>query len=110
MPGLLADLRQPISRGFLHTATSDGAPGFFSVSRGAGKPAGMPAQYHQGGDVELRGGRGRPARQGFADPERQLDKDTTAAISAVSQGSTGTVRIRMHNKPWREKGARANKT
>src|SRR5262249_2399365 len=28
MPGL-ADLRQPISRGFLHTATSGGAPGFF---------------------------------------------------------------------------------
>src|SRR5262249_50863997 len=28
MPGL-ADLRQPISRGFLHTATSVGAPGFF---------------------------------------------------------------------------------
>ena len=27
-PGL-ADLRQPISRGFLHTATSGGAPGFF---------------------------------------------------------------------------------
>ena len=25
----LADLRQPISRGFLHTATSGGAPGFF---------------------------------------------------------------------------------
>src|SRR5215470_2966660 len=28
MPGL-ADLRQPISRGFLHTATSGGAPAFF---------------------------------------------------------------------------------
>ena len=28
MPGL-ADLRQPISRGFLHTATSGAAPGFF---------------------------------------------------------------------------------
>src|SRR5215813_9484672 len=28
MPGL-ADLRQPISRGFLHTAISGGAPGFF---------------------------------------------------------------------------------
>ena len=28
MPGL-ADLRQPISRGFLHTATGGGAPGFF---------------------------------------------------------------------------------
>jgi len=28
MPGL-ADLRQPISRGFLHTATSGGARGFF---------------------------------------------------------------------------------
>jgi hypothetical protein len=27
----LADLRQPISRGFLHTATSGDAPGFFSV-------------------------------------------------------------------------------
>src|SRR6516162_255631 len=25
----LADLRRPISRGFLHTATSGGAPGFF---------------------------------------------------------------------------------
>src|SRR5215813_12864881 len=29
MPGL-ADLRQPISRGFLHTATSGGAPAFFT--------------------------------------------------------------------------------
>ena len=28
-------------------------------------------QYHQGGDVELRGGRGRPARQGLGGPERQ---------------------------------------
>jgi hypothetical protein len=26
------------------------------------------------------------------------DEDTAAAISAVSQGSTGSVRIRMHNK------------
>src|SRR5262249_15815780 len=32
MPGL-ADLRQPISRGFLHTATSGGAPGFFLRAR-----------------------------------------------------------------------------
>src|SRR5262249_56474902 len=29
MPGL-ADLRQPISRGFLHTATSGAAPAFFT--------------------------------------------------------------------------------
>ena len=28
-------------------------------------------QYHQGGDVELRGGRGRPVRQGLGGPERQ---------------------------------------
>ena len=29
----LADLRQPISRGFLHTATSGGAPGFLTPRR-----------------------------------------------------------------------------
>ena len=31
-------------------------------------------------------------------PSDKLDEDTAAAISAVSQGSTGTLRIRMHNK------------
>ena len=31
-------------------------------------------------------------------PSDKLDQDTAAAISAVSQGSTGTLRIRMHNK------------
>ena len=31
-------------------------------------------------------------------PSDKLDEDTAAAISVVSQGSTGTVRIRMHNK------------
>ncbi len=29
---------------------------------------------------------------------RRRDEDTAAAISAVSQGSTGTLRIKMHNK------------
>src|SRR5262249_21826941 len=33
MPGL-ADLRQPISRGFLHTATSGAAPAFFTRAHG----------------------------------------------------------------------------
>jgi len=42
MPGL-ADLRQPISRGFLHTATSGGAPGFFT--RGKPKPATRSAPH-----------------------------------------------------------------
>jgi phage terminase small subunit len=28
----------------------------------------------------------------------QLDEDTAAAISAVSQSSTGALRIKMHNK------------
>jgi hypothetical protein len=31
-------------------------------------------------------------------PSGRLDEDTAAAISAVSQSSTGAVRIRMHNK------------
>jgi hypothetical protein len=31
-------------------------------------------------------------------PSDKLDEDTAAAISAVSQGSTGTLRIKMHNK------------
>ena len=31
-------------------------------------------------------------------PCDKLDEDTAAAISAVSQGSTGTLRIKMHNK------------
>ena len=31
-------------------------------------------------------------------PSDKLDENTAAAISAVSQSSTGTVRIRMHNK------------
>ena len=31
-------------------------------------------------------------------PRDKLDEGTAAAISAVSQSSTGTVRIRMHNK------------
>jgi hypothetical protein len=31
-------------------------------------------------------------------PSDKLDEDTAAAISVVSPGSTGTVRIRMHNK------------
>jgi phage terminase small subunit len=31
-------------------------------------------------------------------PSDKLDENTAAAISAVSQGSTGTLRIRMHNK------------
>jgi hypothetical protein len=33
--------------------------------------------------------------QRFSD---RLDQDTAAAISAVSQGSTGALRIKMHNK------------
>ena len=31
-------------------------------------------------------------------PSDKLDEDTAAAISAVSQGSTGALRIKMHNK------------
>ena len=31
-------------------------------------------------------------------PSDKLDQDTAAAISAVSQGSTGALRIKMHNK------------
>ena len=31
-------------------------------------------------------------------PSDKLDENTAAAIAAVSQGSTGTLRIRMHNK------------
>jgi len=44
MPGL-ADLRQPISRGFLHTATSGGAPGFFL--RALRKPARVKREPHR---------------------------------------------------------------
>src|SRR6266576_3562798 len=31
-------------------------------------------------------------------PSDKLDEDTAAAISAVSQSSTGALRIKMHNK------------
>ena len=31
-------------------------------------------------------------------PSDKLDQDTAAAILAVSQGSTGALRIKMHNK------------
>jgi hypothetical protein len=31
-------------------------------------------------------------------PSDKLDEDTAAAISAVSQGPAGALRIRMHNK------------
>jgi hypothetical protein len=31
-------------------------------------------------------------------PSDKLDEDTAAAIAAVSQGSNGAVRIKMHNK------------
>jgi phage terminase small subunit len=31
-------------------------------------------------------------------PSDKLDEDTAAAIAAVSQSSTGAVRIKMHNK------------
>ena len=31
-------------------------------------------------------------------PSDKLDEDTAAAIAAVSQSSTGALRIRMHNK------------
>ncbi len=48
-----------------------------------------------------RGGRGRPARQGYRQrcfAGDKLDENTAAAISAVSQGPAGAVRIKMHNK------------
>jgi hypothetical protein len=46
----------------------------------------------------------RPARQGYRQRSfagsraTKLDEDTAAAISAVSQSSTGALRIKMHNK------------
>src|SRR5262249_26769075 len=58
MPGL-ADLRQPISRGFLHTATSGGAPGFFyarcarnQVDRRLSRPRWLVAAIKEGKKLE----------------------------------------------------------
>src|SRR5215469_14093485 len=55
-------------------------------------------QYQQGADVELRGGRGRPAHQDFAGPERQARRGHSRRDLAMSQSSAGALRIKMHNK------------